>query len=67
MGQVIVRNLDDETIGALKSRAVMHGNSLEQELRGILAQAAKPGPKERLALAVYRPTAFVHGLVSHAG
>jgi plasmid stability protein len=51
MGQVIVRNLDDETIGALKSRAVMHGTSLEQELRGILAQAAKPGPKERLALA----------------
>lgn len=51
MGQVIVRNLDDETIRALKSRAAMHGNSLEQELRGILAQAAKPGPKERLALA----------------
>ena len=51
MGQVIVRNLDDETIGALKSRAAMHGNSLEQELRGILAQAAKPGPTERLALA----------------
>ena len=51
MGQVIVRNLDDETIGALKSRAVMHGNSLEQELRGILAQAARPGPEERLALA----------------
>jgi plasmid stability protein len=51
MGQVIVRNLDDETIGALKSRAAMHGNSLEQELRGILAQAARPGPKERLALA----------------
>ena len=51
MGQVIVRNLDDETIVALKARAVMRGNSLEQELRGILSQAAKPGPKERLALA----------------
>ena len=51
MGQVIVRNLDDESIGALKARAAMHGNSLEQELRGILAQAVKPGPKERLALA----------------
>ncbi len=51
MGQVIVRNLDDETIGALKSKAALHGNSLEQELRGILARAAKPGPKERLALA----------------
>lgn len=51
MGQVIVRNLDDETIVALKARAAMRGNSLEQELRGILAQAARPGPKERLALA----------------
>ena len=51
MGQVIVRNLDDETIRALKARAAMHGNSLEQELRGILAKAARPGPKERLALA----------------
>jgi len=51
MGQVIVRNLDDETIRALNARAAMHGNSLEQELREILAQAAKPGPKERLALA----------------
>jgi plasmid stability protein len=51
VGQVIVRNPDDETIRALKSRAAMHGNSLEQELRGILMQAAKPEPKERLALA----------------
>lgn len=51
MGQVIVRKLDDETIGALKAKAALHGNSLEQELRGILTQAAKPGPAERLALA----------------
>jgi plasmid stability protein len=51
MGQVIVRNLDDETIATLKARAAMHGNSLEQELRGILARAAKPGLKERLTLA----------------
>ena len=51
MGQVIVRNLDDETIVALKSKAALHGNSLEQELRGILAAAAKLGPGERLALA----------------
>lgn len=51
MGQVIVRNLDDETVAALKAKAVMHGNSLEQELRGILAEAAKPASGERLALA----------------
>jgi plasmid stability protein len=51
MGQVIVRNLDDEAIKALKVRAAMHGKSLEQELRGILSRAAMPGPRERLALA----------------
>lgn len=51
MGQVIVRNLDDETIAALKAKAALHGNSLEQELRRILAEAARPGPQERLALA----------------
>ena len=51
MGQVIVRNLDEETILALKSKAALHGNSLEQELRGILAAAATLGLLERLALA----------------
>ncbi len=51
MGQVIVRNLDDETVAALKAKAATHGNSLEQELRGILAEAARPASGERLALA----------------
>jgi plasmid stability protein len=51
MGQVIVRNLDDGTIAALKAKAALHGNSLEQELRRILSEAARPGPEERLALA----------------
>ena len=48
MGQVIVRNLDDETIGALKSKAALHGNSLEQErhLEHALAllKQARPDP-----------------------
>ena len=34
MGQVIVRNLDDHIIDALKTKAEMRGHSLEQELRG---------------------------------
>jgi plasmid stability protein len=33
MGQVIVRNLNDKIIAALKAKAALHGNSLEQELR----------------------------------
>ena len=36
---------------ALKSSAAMRYDSLVPELRGLLAQAAKPGPTERLALA----------------
>lgn len=51
MGQVIVRNLDDKVIAALKAKAEFHGHSLEQELRAILSGAAKPDAEERLALA----------------
>ena len=51
MGQVIVRNLDDKVIAALKAKAELHGHSLEQELRAILSAAAKPNAEERLALA----------------
>jgi plasmid stability protein len=51
MGQIIVRNLDDWIIAALKAKAELHGHSLERELRAILAGAAKPNADERLALA----------------
>lgn len=40
MGQVIVRNLDDRVIDALKARAARQGRSLEGELRLILERAA---------------------------
>ena len=51
MGQVIVRNLDDHVIAALKTKAELHGQSLEQELRAILSQAAVPNVQERVTLA----------------
>lgn len=51
MGQVIVRNLDERVIAALKAKAELHGHSLEQELRAILSGVAKPNAEERLALA----------------
>ncbi len=47
MGQVIVRNLADHIITALKTKAELRGHSLEQELRGILAEAAKPTLEDR--------------------
>lgn len=40
MGQVIVRNLDDRVIEALKARAARQQRSLEAELRVILECAA---------------------------
>lgn len=50
MGQVIVRNLADHIIAALKTKAEMRGHSLEQELRDILAEAAKPTIEDRRSL-----------------
>ena len=48
MGQVIVRNLDDAVIETHRRRAKARGVSLEQELRDVLAQAARPSREERL-------------------
>lgn len=50
MAQVIVRNLDDQVVAALKSKAEMLGRSLEQHLRETLSEAAHLTPAERLAL-----------------
>jgi plasmid stability protein len=50
MGQVLVRNVDDETIESYKMKARIKGISLEQELRNLL-EANKPfTPEERLAM-----------------
>jgi plasmid stability protein len=42
MGQVVIRKLDDAVIAAHKRRAAARGVSLEQQLRDVLAEAAKP-------------------------
>jgi antitoxin FitA len=49
MGQLLVRNVDDRVIEAIKLKAELNGRSLEQELREILKQAAGPTIEERLA------------------
>ena len=50
MGQVLVRNVDDETIESFKLKAKIKGISLEQELRNLL-EANKPfTPQERVAV-----------------
>jgi antitoxin FitA len=50
MAQVLVRNLDDQVVTALRRKAELHGHSLEQELRQALTAAARLTPGERLAL-----------------
>jgi antitoxin FitA len=49
MGQVIVRNLDDQVVERLKAKAAEQHKSLEQSLREILTAAAKPSRAELLA------------------
>ena len=51
MARVIVRNLDDRIVAALKEQAKRHGRSLEQELRQILAGAVRPSRADALRVA----------------
>lgn len=50
MGQVLVRNLEEDVIDSIKLKAELKGHSLEQELREILRAAAPLTPEERVAL-----------------
>jgi plasmid stability protein len=50
MGQVLVRNLDDDVIERLKRKAELKGRSLEQELRDVITAAAPLSAEEKLAL-----------------
>jgi len=40
MRQVLVRDLDEETVERLKDRARQHGRSLQAEVKAILQEAA---------------------------
>lgn len=49
MGQVLIRNIDDEVLERLKRRAAAEQKSLEQSLREVLAEVAKPSRAELIA------------------
>lgn len=51
MGQVLIRNLDDQVIDGLKARARTKGMSLETFLRDILTAAAPLTADEKVAMA----------------
>ena len=65
VAQVIVRNLDERVVKALKARAALHGQSLEQELRDILTLACDLSAADRVALAgrirAFQPTPLDSG------
>ncbi len=49
MGQVVIRNIDDRVLERLRARAATQRKSLEQSLRELLTEAAKPDRAELLA------------------
>ncbi|GAB4531467.1 MAG: hypothetical protein Kow00133_20080 [Amphiplicatus sp.] len=49
MGQAIVRNLDDNVLARLKTRAERLNKPLEQTLREILAEAARADKQSAIA------------------
>ncbi len=50
MAQLIVRNLDDRVVEALKRKAKLHNRALEAEVRDVLTRAAKLTPEEKREL-----------------
>jgi plasmid stability protein len=50
MGQVLIRNLEDDVIARLKQRAELTGVSLEQFLRDLLKDAAPLKPEEKVEI-----------------
>ena len=49
VGQVIIRNIDDRVVERLKARPMAQRKFLEQSLRDLLTEAAKPSRAELLA------------------
>jgi len=49
MGQVLIRNIDDKVLERLKRRATTQRKSLEQSLRDLLTDSARPSRAELLA------------------
>lgn len=63
MGQIIIRNLEDEVVEGLKQRASLEGKSLEQLMREI-ARAAVPLTGPSRAALIGRLHAMTPGGVS---
>jgi plasmid stability protein len=51
MPDLLVRDMSEEAMRCLKSRAALHGRSLQQEVRLLLIEAAAERPGDALDLA----------------
>lgn len=49
IAQVVIRNIEDDVVERLKARAAAEKKSLEQKLRDVLTEAARPSRAEVLA------------------
>ena len=58
MANLTIRNVENETVEALKRRAKTHRRSLEDELRQILADAVRPAASVDLRLLAERIAAI---------
>lgn len=56
MAQLLIRQLDDQVVAALRARARAQGLSLEQSLRNLLTEAARQDESLRGELARLRAT-----------
>jgi plasmid stability protein len=56
MAQVLIRQLDDQVVAALRARARARGISLEQSLRDLLTAAARESESLREELVRLRST-----------
>ncbi|MGL4489247.1 MAG: FitA-like ribbon-helix-helix domain-containing protein [Rhizobiaceae bacterium] len=48
MGQILVRNINDQALDLLRSRAIGNGTSLEAEVRHLIEREGKPTKAEIL-------------------
>jgi hypothetical protein len=59
MAQVLVRNVDDNAIAAIKRKAKLHRRSMQNELRHLIEEAAR-APDTADQLTVFPPVTPVH-------
>jgi plasmid stability protein len=54
MTNLLIRNLDERVLGALKEQAAANRRSLQQELHAILGQAAEAVERRRMRIEAYQ-------------